>query len=75
LSKDIPDVAAFARTTHLQRRFDQRVISQKGQEPNRIEEVRLANTVWSRQAGKRAEIDREVDQILESVHLKTRQHF
>jgi hypothetical protein len=48
------------------------VIGQKRYKPNRIEYVGLPDSIRTRDAVKRAEIDGEIDQILESVYFKAR---
>jgi len=52
----------------------QRLICQRTQKMDGVEEIRLARPVCPCDAGEGAEADVDINQVLESVDLKSRQH-
>lgn len=50
------------------------VITQQGQELDRVEEVRLPHRVRPRDAGEWSEVDRDILKVLESGDFKTGEH-
>jgi hypothetical protein len=46
------------------------VICEQRQEPDGIEDIRFANSVWTSNARVRREVHREADQIFESINFE-----
>ena len=52
----------------------ERLLGEERQEPDRVEQVRLARPVDPGDTGERPEADVHVHQVLETVHLQPGQH-
>jgi hypothetical protein len=73
--KQTPDIAGFrSLISYRKSRVQQRTIGKSAQEYNRVQKVRFADTVRTRNTGKWAKADVDIDKILKAGHSQSSQH-